>query len=109
MIDGIENSNGLRNPDFGNVMIGLGANAAVNLDGGGSSTFVFTPGNASITTPPALSSLVKAAAAPPGAGNQLAFGLASLALDKQWISAPPCAQPCTYRAIYANIGFTLAP
>jgi hypothetical protein len=28
MIDGLENSNGLQNPDFANVMIGLGANAA---------------------------------------------------------------------------------
>jgi hypothetical protein len=65
--------------------------------------------NASITTPPALSALVKNAAAPPGAANQLAFKLASLALDKQWISTPPCVQPCSYRAIYANIGFTLAP
>jgi hypothetical protein len=109
MIDGLEPSLGIRNPDFGNVMIGLGANAAINLDGGGSSTFIFSPDNASLTTPPALSTLLTAAAAPQGASNGLSFSVISMALDQSWTSAPPCVQPCAYRPIYANLGFMLAP
>ena len=109
MIDGLEPGLGIQNPDFGNVMIGLGANAAVNLDGGGSSTFIFTPGGASLSTPPALSALLAAAAAPAGAGNSLSFSVVSLALNQSWTSAPPCVQPCAYRPIYANLGFILAP
>jgi hypothetical protein len=89
------------------VMIGLGANAAVNLDGGGSSTFIFTPGNASLTTPPALSALLTMAAAPAGAGNGLSFTIFAMPLGQSWTSAPPCVQPCAYRPIYANLGFVL--
>ena len=110
MIDGLEPTLGLQNYDFGNVMIGLGANAAVNLDGGGSSTFIFTPpAGATLQTPPALLTLLTSAAAPAGALNGLSFTLMSMPLTQAWTSAPPCVQPCTYRAIYANLGFTLVP
>lgn len=110
MIDGLEPVLGLQNFDFGNVMIGLGANAAVNLDGGGSSTFIFTPpAGATLQTPSALLTLLTSAAAPAGAINDLSFGVLNMPLTQAWTSAPPCVQPCAYRAIYANIGFTLVP
>ena len=109
MIDGLEPNLGLQNPDFGNVMIGLGANAAVNLDGGGSSTFVFVPPpGATLKVPAAARALMTKAGAPAGAGNGLWFSIVDRALTRPWISDPPCATPCAYRAIYANLGFVLA-
>jgi len=93
-------------------MIGLGANAAINLDGGGSSTFVFVlPPGASLTAPPAARALMANAGPPSGAGNNLWFRVLNRSLTRPILSVPPCVvsstAPCGYRAIYANLGFTL--
>ena len=107
MIDGCEATPlGIENPDFGNVMIGLGANAAVNLDGGGSSTFIFTPPPVPLTPSPHLLGLLNGAGAPPGSPNGLSFSVTSQPLTQPVQSVPPC-NASSWRAIYANLGFTL--
>jgi len=121
MVNGNEgNGVGLQLPDFADLLRGLGAYDAVNLDGGGSSTFVYMPGANTIVPEPSLVALFNAAK-PVSNANHLVWKLAPHPANENCVSYPqanvtgsalclkqPMA-PTLYRSIYANWGFSVIP
>src|SRR5262249_44923158 len=99
------------------LLKGLGAWDAVNLDGGGSSTFLYLP-TGNIVQPSALLALFNNAAPVGGNPNHLTWTLTPVAANQTCISYPNgnvtnVNELCLsvpgsgYRPIYANLGFTL--
>jgi len=121
MVNGDESSGiGLTLPDFADLLRGLGAWNAVNLDGGGSSTFVYMPAGSKIVQEPSLLALFKKAK--PVNPKKLTWTLSLVGANQPCVSypmakvpagSPIClAQPMAptlYRAIYANWGFSVTP
>ena len=117
MVNGVESKGiGLELYDFADLLKGLGAWNAVNLDGGGSSTFLYQPRGVIMRTP-ALMQLFNAATPVPGNPNNLTWSLTAVPATANCISYPggavtPGAPLCIdspltgYRAIYASFGFT---
>jgi hypothetical protein len=121
MVNGLESSKiGLRLYDFADLLKGLGAWNAVNLDGGGSSTFIYLPGGKTIGQPKSILALFEAAKPVSGNPSQLNWKLAPVPANQTCISYPQAdvtnpAQLCLpsfgkgYRPVYANFGFRLTP
>lgn len=118
MVNGVEGSGiGLRLYDFADLLKGLGAWNAVNLDGGGSSTFMYQP-DGKVTQPPSLITLFDNAKPVSGNPNNLTWTLTMVPAAQSCISYPNGAvtnpsQLCLstpgtgYRPVYANFGFVL--
>lgn len=102
VVTGQEGPSGLKTFDFALLMMAFHAVQAVNFDGGGSTTFIFTP-NTAFKPCPGCNALMTNAAIPPWFNpNQLTM------------SAPQAVTgPITYwaqtpeRAVYASIGFRI--
>ena len=118
MVNGVEASGvGLWLSDFADLLKGLGAWNAINLDGGGSSTFVYVP-SGNIVQPQSLITLFDNAQPVSGNPHGLTWSLTMAPANENCISYPKgvvtnpnqlClnAPETGYRPIYANLGFTL--
>jgi hypothetical protein len=118
MVNGVETSGiGLELYDFADLFRGLGAWNAINLDGGGSSTFLYLP-KGNIIQPQSLITLFKAATPVSGNPNNLTWALTMVSASQNCISYPNgnvtnSNQLCLntpgigYRPVYANLGFIL--
>jgi phosphodiester glycosidase len=117
MVNGVEPHIGLELYDFADLFKGLGAWNAVNLDGGGSSTFMYQPGG-NVTQPSSLITLFDNAKPVNGNPNGLTWKLTMVPANQNCISYPNgnvtnpsqlcLSSPGTgYRPVYANLGFVL--
>jgi hypothetical protein len=112
VVTGIEPNSGLTLPGLADLMIGLGSDSAVNLDGGGSSTFVWTPGTFQNTVPASVQTVIKSI------HNSGTISGITLTQAASPCYSVPHAQPATplcqgsgltgYRNIYANFGYVLS-
>jgi len=116
VVEGTENSSGLKTLDWAYLMMGLGAYSAVNFDGGGSTTFYWTPDDHGLPQSEALATMLKDAKFPSDQHdnwNNLAFTTAvgepkdPIRFDNQ---CPDPKNPLTCgRPIYGSLGFTYQP
>jgi hypothetical protein len=116
VVNGIEGSQGLTLPDFADLFLAFGAKNAINLDGGGSSTFAWNPAAVVNHTSQRVQTAVD--------NVQSAYGSISKVTLQNTTSSPcysyPHALPggCQpspvhdpqhpYRPIYANFGYIVA-
>jgi hypothetical protein len=103
VVAGAEGTSGLTTADSALLMIGLGAVGAVNFDGGGSTTFYWTPSGAQMPTLSAkLADMLHNARFPRGQANpnNLAFSVTLQDPTRELTS------DADHRPIYASFGLT---
>lgn len=105
-IDGLEGDTGLKTADLAAIMIGLGAHNAINFDGGGSTSFIWSPDK---DNPPQLNQTLQnkmlAAKYPPlpiTNPNNVQFKCVPLDVRANWKNSIPYYP--TYRPVYAQFG-----
>lgn len=117
IIQGDESNNlGLKTKDFAQLMIALHAQNAVNFDGGGSTTFVWQPGNPVPQPDETLVNWINGASVPPNPHKLTITGKA-VPVDQGYCSnslATLDFSACTqntgsFRPVYASFGETYKP
>jgi len=102
-IDGLETDTGLYTSDLAGIMIGLGAQNAINFDGGGSTSFLWRPGtNPPPEDPKLVTKLLNAKYPAIPNKNNVQFKCVRLDPALGWFNSIPNYP--TYRPVYASFG-----
>lgn len=97
IVQGAEGSSGMTTAQFARLLIDLGAQNAVNFDGGGSTAFIWNLNKLPVTEEASLHNLVTN-------GGGFTITPAWQAVTGSYFSDPACDGCTNFRPVYANLG-----